>query len=419
MRPILLMFFLLWAAACADPAAERCQITRQGASGPVVRVAGDCRGQDFTDEDLSDADVSAVRWGDTTCPDGANSDFTDDGTCRDHLSPAADPTPRCAVDADCNLEGLRCLEGRCLFDCDQIQCALPAPGCDGDVALLPVAPGVCDPRRGLCDEADAFERIDCAAAGRGCVRGRCEDVYAGMVMVPAGPFLRGDASFVEFDASPPRTITLRAFWIDRTEVTVEAYNFCLQEGGCTPAMADQLDDRLNAGRLDRLDHPINGVSHDQATAFCAWAGKRLPTEAEWEKAARGVDGRLFPWGDAAPDCTRANFFFGLRHDSTDEDSGCGRNMTAPAADYGDVESPWGAIQMAGNVWEWVADWHQEDYYPQSPAEDPPGPAAGTTRVFRGGSWNTSGESLELYYRNRYTPDSRTYDIGFRCARSTP
>jgi len=246
----------------------------------------------------------------------------------------------------------------------------------------------------------------------------------GMVMhvVPAGDFLMGtEKTFVgsQPDEVPQHKVTLSAFWIDETEVTQAMYQECIDRGGCTPISED-----LAAALAHDPTLPVTGVSWHQAAAYCAWAGRRLPTEAEWEKAARGTDGRLYPWGwVGAPksgSSLRLNFCdascpFAYRDSSIDD----GFAEAAPVGQFPEGVSPYGAMDMAGNVWEWVADWYQSDAYQATSVPDPQGPTSGMWKVMRGGSWlepSWQGSVLPDRTANRgwLEPGSFRVDLGFRC-----
>jgi formylglycine-generating enzyme required for sulfatase activity len=226
-----------------------------------------------------------------------------------------------------------------------------------------------------------------------------------MVYVPKGKFIMGspdDASFT--DEQPQHTVSLNGFWIDRTEVTNAKYALCVQAGNCQPPHnTSSLTRSHYYGNSQYDDYPVIYVDWDQANTYCSWAGGRLPTEAEWEKAARGTDGRTYPWGDTDPTCSVANF-----QDCVGDTSAVG---SYPAG-----VSPYGALDMAGNVWEWVADWYSDSYYSSSPSSNPIGPSSGTDRVLRGGSWYNAVHLARSAYRNWFYPDGwSSFVIGFRCS----
>jgi formylglycine-generating enzyme required for sulfatase activity/tRNA A-37 threonylcarbamoyl transferase component Bud32 len=230
-----------------------------------------------------------------------------------------------------------------------------------------------------------------------------------MVYVPAGKFSMGSDGG-DSDEKPVHTVTLDAYWIDRTEVTNAQYRKCVDAGACTaPAGASSYTRGSYYGNSSFDAYPVINVDWNQAQAYCRWAGGQLPTEAEWEKAARGTDGRIYPWGNQDPDCNRANYW--------GKDGGCVGD-TSRVGSYPSGASPYGALDMAGNVWEWVADWYATDYYGGSPGENPPGPGSGQYRVLRGGSWYRNANGARCAYRGWITPVNwYNFYLGFRCVLS--
>jgi formylglycine-generating enzyme required for sulfatase activity len=233
-----------------------------------------------------------------------------------------------------------------------------------------------------------------------------------MLLVPAGPFVLGSTqSEGEPDERPQRTLRLSAFFLDRTEVTVAQYRACLGAGACSPPATQRFCNLQHPGKDD---HPVNCVRWQQAADYCEWAGARLPTEAEWEKAARGTEGDPYPWGPTPDTCVVAVRF--------DEKLGhaCGEFGTWPVGSKPFGKSPFGALDMAGNVWEWVADWYASDAYASAPEQDPKGPGAGKYRILRGGGWGKDGPgALRSARRFKFTAEHATPGIGFRCASSAP
>jgi serine/threonine-protein kinase len=283
-------------------------------------------------------------------------------------------------------------------------------------------------------------------------------VPPGMVYVPAGEFTMGsDDDDVEYalqlcskyrggdceriwfeDEQPVHTVYLDAFYIDETEVTnaqfaafVSATDYETDaeqtecgfiydgdEWNCVPGVDWQHPFGPDTDLVGRDEHPVVQVSWNDAKAYCEWAGARLPTEAEWEKAARGTDRRTYPWGNTF-DSGRVNFCdqnceFGWKDTGADD----GYAQTAPVGSYPQGASPYGALDMAGNVWEWVADWYGEGYYSQSPGRNPPGPDSSGYRVVRGSSWFHEANDVRGANRSGINPDVPGIYVGFRCARGS-
>jgi sulfatase modifying factor 1 len=240
-----------------------------------------------------------------------------------------------------------------------------------------------------------------------------------MVLIPAGEFVMGSDKkrdrLAYRSETPQRPVYLDPFLIGKYEVTALEYLKFVLATGRLP----QLDWRYDGGNFQETmaHHPIMHVSWYEADAYCRWTGKRLPTEVEWEKAARGADGRLFPWGNEYAGPTRANFGrTGLSGPVRDRPE---RLLLYPpiiSVDrYENAVSPYGLYQTIGNVAEWVSDWYDQDYYKQAPDRNPKGPQTGTQKAFRGGGWMDSTTTMRAAMRNGTDPQTKINWMGFRCA----
>jgi len=219
--------------------------------------------------------------------------------------------------------------------------------------------------------------------------------HMNQVYIPAGEFRMGqNTGFIGYTA---HKVYLDAYWIDQTDVTNAMYAICLQAGQCRqPARYDQYFDNPKYA-----DYPVVYVNWYAAQAFCRWRGGNLPTEAQWEKAARGLDGRPYPWGTGAPDISLLNY------------NGDHQDIVS-AYNYLIGLSPYGLLQMSGNVRQWTFDWYQRDYYSISPYKDPMGPDRGQYKSLRGGAFNDNSDEVKTYYRAYHQPTSAGQDRGFRC-----
>jgi formylglycine-generating enzyme required for sulfatase activity/tRNA A-37 threonylcarbamoyl transferase component Bud32 len=220
-----------------------------------------------------------------------------------------------------------------------------------------------------------------------------------MVYVPAGKFEMGSTDGDDGE-QPVHAVALDGFWIGRTEVTNGQYARCVAAGTCKPPEGGFLS---RYGDSDYDDYPVAWVDWYQGAAYCEWAGARLPTEAEWEYAARGPEGYVYPWGNDAPDCDRANY------------GGCVGDLVAVGS-YPTGASWCGALDLAGNAWEWVADWYGR--YSSRRQVNPQGPPSGDGRVLRGGQWGTPPFYLRSASRTWVVPGDHSNVIGFRCAESS-
>lgn len=225
-----------------------------------------------------------------------------------------------------------------------------------------------------------------------------------MVLVPAGNFIMGsDLNII--DTNPLHTVYLDSFYIDKYEVTNALYKTCVDSGACQPPLKISSETRpVYFGNPAFNDYPVVYVDWYMAENFCKWRGAQLPTEAQWEKAARGTDGRSYPWGEGI-DCSQANYLE------------CNLGDTAQVGQYESGVSIYDAYDMTGNVYEWVADRYSDTYYSVSPDKNPTGPESGEHRVTRGGAYNFTQGNDCTYFRNGFNLPSYSWNyLGFRCAR---
>lgn len=231
-----------------------------------------------------------------------------------------------------------------------------------------------------------------------------EPITEELAAITAGPFVRG-TSRGGFDERPERTIYLDGFLIDRYEVTNAQYALFVKETGHRKSGPPSRYAK-NTARMRGVNQPAVYVSWEDAKAYCAWRGKRLPSEAEWEKAMRGIDGRLWPWGNVEiPD--------GANWARVDD----GFDVAAPVGRVKSDASPYGVMDGAGNVMEWVNDWYLESAYAEASDRNPVGPEYGIYKVLRGAAYTSSGSDLRITARSKMMPDFRDETIGFRCAQS--
>jgi formylglycine-generating enzyme required for sulfatase activity len=224
-----------------------------------------------------------------------------------------------------------------------------------------------------------------------------------MILVPAGEFTMGSWGG-DPDEQPVHKVYVGAFFMDKYQVVVSQYaRFLAATHRDSPPEWTVMNKQTNQNR------PVANVDWVDADAYCKWAGKRLPTEAEWEKAARGTDGRVYPWGNEPPTRFHAN---------AGKDVWSNHSALSPVGTLEEGKSPYGIYDMAGNVWEWVSDWYDPDYYRTSPSQNPSGPRKGDSKVIRGGSWGSNGiTDLRSSDRETHLPSFRGFGTGFRCAKT--
>lgn len=256
------------------------------------------------------------------------------------------------------------------------------------------------------------------ACGRGNLISKIltDDHGALMALIPAGPFEMGSYDGDD-DEQPVHTVILDDFYIDIYEVTNNQYAVCVDAGVCDPvtdttAGTASYTRAIYFGNPAYADYPVIYASWYDAQQYCGWrSGARLPTEAEWEKAARGgLEGKTYPWGDQSPLCEG-----GAKNGAKfDDDGGCNDTDTEQVGSYS--ANGYGLYDMVGNVWEWVSDFYDENYYANSPTNNPSGPEDGGFTVIRGGSWSNNAEHIRVSDRRFNTPNSGSLSSGFRCAR---
>ena len=240
-----------------------------------------------------------------------------------------------------------------------------------------------------------------------------EEVNNEMILVPAGTFTMG-SNVRSADEQPGHKVHLSGYYISKYEVTnAEYFEFwhSLQEKGVVKHTPESYSHLPQIGgwpeRASNFpDHPVVGVSWQDAKAYADWKGMRLPTEAEWEKAARGYTDRIWPWGNSM-----------LPHANTSEENDGFENSIAPVGSFPKGKSYYGVMDMAGNVWEWTSDWYSDVYYLHSPKQDPKGPDVGSWRVLRGGSWIDKLPRCSTTFRFYLYPTLKTSFVGFRLAKT--
>jgi formylglycine-generating enzyme required for sulfatase activity len=237
-----------------------------------------------------------------------------------------------------------------------------------------------------------------------------------MKLVPAGKFTMG-SNIGAKDETPTHEIFLDSFYIDKYEVTNAQYAKCITAGLCQPPKqynSTTYDDYFTNSKFS--NYPVIFVDWYMAKTYCEWRGARLPTEAEWEKAAKGVDERVYPWGSTFDGTFLNSCDETCAHESANSEFNDGYPDVAPVGLFEKGQSPYGIFDMSGNVWEWVGDWYSPMYYGESPLQNPTGPSSGQYRVIRGGGWRDQSHGVSTSVRVYFEPINAYEFLGFRCVK---
>jgi cysteine-rich repeat protein len=281
-------------------------------------------------------------------------------------------------------------------ECDDAN-AVDGDGCDSNCRVTGCGNGVVTDAE-QCDDGNV-------EAGDGCDASCIYELHSGWVTIAAGSFSMGNA--LATDEQPAHDVAIPEFDVMLNEVTVSEFQSCVTAGSCT---APSSGAACNWGVSGRGNHPVNCVDWDRASAYCTWAGGRLPSEAEWEYAARGGQAVTFPWGEEAPTCGYVVMSEG--------GLGCGRRGTWPVCAKSAGNSAHGLCDMSGNVWEWVQDLQHDDYTGAPTDGSAWETGDETERVIRGGSWGNAADQLSVTRRGHAQPDIAVDSLGFRCARAS-
>ena len=399
--------------------------------------AKDCDDGNGCTDDTCEAAFGCKNYANTQpCDDGdacSEADSCANGACKAGKAKDCDDGDKCVLSYKCNAgscavdklqtcdDGDPCSKDSCQPGTGKcLHAALPDDAVCGfekwcKAGKCSTAPHCGDGKINLdIEECDDGNKLDGDGCSKGC---KTQGPTPKQKFILGGDFTMGCNPKEEpscakaANENPPHAVTLTGFWVDRYEATVAEYSACVVAKKCSkPKFSNENYEAANYGAKGRDKHPINYVTWGQATEYCDWAGgSRLCTEAEWEFAARGSDGRKYPWGDKEPNCKLAWF------------SGCGIT-TRQVGTLVDGQSPFAAYDMAGNVWEFVADVYGADYYKSSPKTDPKGPSAGNdpnlaVRVMRGGCFNCKTDALRVTTRLKAEPPFLSAEAGIRCCRS--